>query len=109
MHGTEVMAEVVRDGGIDCDLAFEGALIIAMSQAQLDGLAGLPEAAEALGRGELLRVLSADEAREACGSPRAMGGLAARRAPAACSRPCSCRACAVWPWRPACASSRPVP
>ena len=80
VQGAEVMAEVVREGGIDCDLAFEGALIIAMSQAQLDGLAGLPEAAAALGHGELLRTLSADEAREACGSPRAMGGLLLTRA-----------------------------
>ena len=80
VQGADVMAEVVRDGGIDCDLAFEGALIVALSQAQFDGLRGAPEAVEALGRGELLRVLSVDEAREACGSPRAVGGLLLTRA-----------------------------
>ena len=48
---------------------------MALSQAQLDGLADLPLAAERIGRGELIKVLSADEAQEACGSPRAVGGL----------------------------------
>ena len=37
------------------------------------------------------------------------GRSAADAAPAACSRPCSCRVCAVWPWPPACGSSRPAP
>ena len=73
--GTDAMRAVVTDGGIDCDLAFEGALIAALSSAQLDGLHGLPEAAAAIGRDDLIRVLSAEEAQEACGSPRAVGGL----------------------------------
>ena len=80
MGGAEGMREAVREGGIDCDLAFEGALIVALSQAQLDGLRDLPRAAEAIGRGELLKVLSAAEAQEACGSPRAVGGLLLTRA-----------------------------
>jgi glycine/D-amino acid oxidase-like deaminating enzyme len=65
----------VVQGGIDCDLAFEGALITALSQAQLDGLRGLPEAAASIGRPDLIRELSAEEAQAACGSPRAVGGL----------------------------------
>ena len=73
--GTDAMRAVVAEGGIDCDLAFEGALIAALSYAQLDGLRGLPVAAEAIGRGDLIRELSAEEAQEACGSPRAVGGL----------------------------------
>ena len=80
MAGADAMREAVRDGGIDCDLAFEGALIVALSPAQLDGLADVPRAAESIGRGELVKVLSADEAREACGSPRAVGGLLLTRA-----------------------------
>ena len=75
LGGTQAMREAVDEGGIDCDLAFEGALIVALSQAQLDGLRDLPQAAESIGRGELIRVLSAQEAQEACGSSRAMGGL----------------------------------
>ncbi len=78
--GADAMREAVRDGAIDCDLSFEGALIVALSQAQLDGLADLPLAAERIGRGELIKVLSADEAQEACGSPRAVGGLLLTRA-----------------------------
>ncbi len=73
--GTDAMRDVVAQGGIDCDLAFEGALITALSQAQLDGLRGLPEAADSIGRPDLIRELSADEAQAACGSPRAVGGL----------------------------------
>ena len=73
--GTDAMRDVVAQGGIDCDLAFEGALIAALSQAQLDGLRGLPEAAASIGRPDLIRELSADEAQAACGSPRAVGGL----------------------------------
>ena len=56
MAGADAMREAVRDGGIDCDLAFEGALIVALSQAQLDGLADVPRAAESIGRGELIKV-----------------------------------------------------
>jgi glycine/D-amino acid oxidase-like deaminating enzyme len=73
--GTDAMRDVVAQGGIDCDLAFEGALITALSQAQLDGLRGLPEAAASIGRPDLIRELSAEEAQAACGSPRAVGGL----------------------------------
>ena len=73
--GTDAMRDAVAQGGIDCDLAFEGALITALSQAQLDGLRGLPEAAESIGRPDLIRELSAEEAQAACGSPRAVGGL----------------------------------
>ncbi len=73
--GAEAMREAVREGGIDCDLAFEGALIVALSAAQLDGLRDLPEAAARIGHGDLIRVLSAEDAQEACGSPRAVGGL----------------------------------
>jgi glycine/D-amino acid oxidase-like deaminating enzyme len=80
VQGTEAMREAVAAGGIDCDLTFNGALTIAMSQAQLDGLRDLPEAAARVGRGDLLRALSADEAREACGSPRAVGGVLLTRA-----------------------------
>ena len=80
LGGTEAMREVVREGGIDCDLAFEGALIVALSQTQLDGLRDVPQAAESIGRGELIRALSAHEAQEACGSPRATGGLLLTRA-----------------------------
>ena len=47
MAGADAMREAVREGGIDCDLAFEGALIVALSQAQLDGWRDLPLAAEA--------------------------------------------------------------
>ena len=78
--GTDAMRSAVSEGGIECDLAFEGALIVALSQAQLDGLHDLPEAAERIGRGELIRVLTAQDAQEACGSPRAVGGLLLTRA-----------------------------
>ena len=84
--GTDAMRDVVAQGGIDCDLAFEGALIAALSQAQLDGLRGLPEAAASIGRPDLIRELSADEAQAACGSPRAVGACCSPR-PAARSRP----------------------
>ena len=73
--GTDAMRDAVAQGGIDCDLAFEGALITALSQAQLDGLRGLPEAAASIGHPDLIRELTAEEAQAACGSPRAVGGL----------------------------------
>ena len=70
------MRDVVAQGGIDCDLAFEGALITALSQAQLDGLRGLARGGRRRSAAaSCIRELSAEEAQAACGSPRAVGGL----------------------------------
>ena len=46
--GTDAMRDVVAQGGIDCDLAFEGALIVALSA----GAARRPARAARGGRGD---------------------------------------------------------
>jgi glycine/D-amino acid oxidase-like deaminating enzyme len=68
------MTQLVSDEAIDCDMAMEGGLIVATSEAQQRGLLDTVAAMEAAGRGSLVRVLSAEEASEMSGIPEASGG-----------------------------------
>jgi glycine/D-amino acid oxidase-like deaminating enzyme len=67
--------DTVRDGGIDCDLAFEGGLVVAASPAQVEGVRAAAVLARDLGRDDLFRILGKDEARAAWGSPAAEAGV----------------------------------
>ena len=67
--------ETVRDGEIDCDLAFEGGLTVALSPAQVDGVLEAALLARELGRDDLLRVLGKDEAVDLSGAPAAEAGM----------------------------------
>ena len=76
MQGVDqTISEVVREGGIECDLALNGGLIVAMSPAQLDSLREPVAAAERVGRDGIVQVLSREEAQAASGSPYAAGGI----------------------------------
>jgi glycine/D-amino acid oxidase-like deaminating enzyme len=80
LAGVDTMRQVVAEGDIDCDLAFNGGLEIAMSGAQKASLDESLLAAERIGLPELLAPLSKEEAREACGSMLAEGGVRITRA-----------------------------
>jgi glycine/D-amino acid oxidase-like deaminating enzyme len=75
VKAVESIAETVREKGIECDLAFGGGLVAALSDAQHAAQQADAEERERLGAGDLVRVLSADEAREMCGSPFTVGGV----------------------------------
>ena len=64
----------VRDGGIDCDFALEGGLIVAASPAQVEAVQESAAVAQELGRDDLFRTLNKDEARAMWGSPSARAG-----------------------------------
>ena len=68
------LRDTVRDGDIDCDLAFEGGLTVALSPAQVDGVLEAALLARELGRDDLLRILDRDEAVALSGSPAAEAG-----------------------------------
>ena len=67
--------DTVREGDIDCDLAFGGGLVVALSPAQVDGVLEPSILASELGRDGLFRVLSKDEAVELSGAPTAEAGV----------------------------------
>ena len=67
--------DTVRDGDIDCDLAFEGGLTVALSPAQVDGVLEPALLAPELGRDDLFRILGKDEAVAMSGSPAAEAGV----------------------------------
>ena len=67
--------DTVRDGDIDCDLAFEGGLVAALSPAQVDGVLEPAVLARELGRDGLFRVLGKDEAVDLSGAPAAEAGV----------------------------------
>ena len=52
----------MREGQIDCDLAFEGGLIVALSPAQVDGILEAALLAREMGRDDYFRILGKDEA-----------------------------------------------
>jgi glycine/D-amino acid oxidase-like deaminating enzyme len=64
----------VREGGIDCDLAFEGGLTVALSPAQVDGILEAALLAREMGRDDYFRILAKDESVALSGSPRAEAG-----------------------------------
>ena len=66
--------ETVREGQIDCDLAFEGGLTVALSPAQVDGILEAALLAQELGRDDYFRILGKEEAVALSGSPRAEAG-----------------------------------
>jgi glycine/D-amino acid oxidase-like deaminating enzyme len=66
--------ETVREGQIDCDLAYEGGLTVALSPAQIDGILEAALLARAMGRDDLFRILGKEEAVALSGSPRAEAG-----------------------------------
>jgi glycine/D-amino acid oxidase-like deaminating enzyme len=65
----------VRAGGIDCDLALNGGLVVALSAAQMARLQQDAAERERHGWSDVVTALDADEAQAACGSPRALGGI----------------------------------
>ena len=67
--------DTVRDGAIDCDLAFAGGLVVALSPAQIDAVLEPAVLASELGREGLFRVLGKDEAVELSGAPAAEAGV----------------------------------
>jgi glycine/D-amino acid oxidase-like deaminating enzyme len=69
------LRDTVHDGDIDCDLAFEGGLVVALSRAQVDGVLEPSVLARELGRDGRLRVLGKDEAVELSGAPAAEAGV----------------------------------
>jgi glycine/D-amino acid oxidase-like deaminating enzyme len=74
-RGLDDIRDTVRDGAIDCDLAFEGGLVVALSPAQIDGVLEAAVLARELGRDGLFRVLGKDEAVELSGAPAAEAGV----------------------------------
>ena len=66
--------------GIDCDLAFDGALIVALSEAQPDGLRRCAGGGRERSVAGAPSTLAAEEERVACGSPHAEGGILLTRA-----------------------------
>jgi glycine/D-amino acid oxidase-like deaminating enzyme len=74
-RGLDDIRDTVRDGAIDCDLAFEGGLVVALSPAQVDGVLEAAHLASELGRDGLLRVLGKDEAIALSGAPAAEAGV----------------------------------
>jgi glycine/D-amino acid oxidase-like deaminating enzyme len=66
--------ETVVAGQIDCDLAFEGGLTVALSPAQVDGILEAALLAREMGRDEYFRILGKEEAVALSGSPRAEAG-----------------------------------
>ncbi|HJW74434.1 MAG TPA: FAD-binding oxidoreductase [Thermoleophilia bacterium] len=69
------IAEVVADGGIDCDLAFGGGLVIATSEAQMRAMRETATALAAAGKEELVGLLGREEALSVSGVPKAVGGF----------------------------------
>ena len=74
-RGLDDIRDTVRDEAIDCDLAFEGGLVVALSPAQIDGVLEAAVLARELGRDGLFRVLSKDEAVDLSGAPAAEAGV----------------------------------
>jgi glycine/D-amino acid oxidase-like deaminating enzyme len=74
-RGLDDIRDTVRDEAIDCDLAFEGGLVVALSPAQVDGVLEPAALARELGRDGRLRVLGRDEAVELSGAPAAEAGV----------------------------------
>ena len=74
-RGLDDIRDTVRDGAIDCDLAFEGGLVVALSPAQVDGVLEASVLAREMGRDGLFRVLGKDEAVELSGAPAAEAGV----------------------------------
>ena len=66
--------ETVRDGEIDCDLAFEGGLTVAASPAQVEAVGESAAVGHELGRDDLFRILSKTEAQAMWGCPAAEAG-----------------------------------
>jgi glycine/D-amino acid oxidase-like deaminating enzyme len=73
-RGVTDIRDTVRDGGIDCDFALEGGLVVAASPAQAVAMRATAAAAHDLGRDDLLRLLDGAEAQALCGSPLAEAG-----------------------------------
>ena len=66
--------ETVREGEIDCDLAFEGGLTVALSPAQVEGILEAAQLAREMGRDDYFRILDREEAMAMSGAPRAEAG-----------------------------------
>ena len=66
--------ETVREGQIDCDLAFEGGLTVALSPAQVDGILEAALLAREMGRDDHFRILDREEAVAMSGAPQAEAG-----------------------------------
>lgn len=74
-RGLDDIRDTVRDEAIDCDLAFEGGLVVALSPAQVDGVLAPAVLARELGREDLFRVLDKEEAVELSGARAAEAGV----------------------------------
>jgi glycine/D-amino acid oxidase-like deaminating enzyme len=74
------MGEVVEKGGISCDLAFDGGLVVAASEAQLRELEGTIASLAAAGKDDLIQPLSREEAVSMSGVQRAVGGFVLKNA-----------------------------
>ncbi|MEE4275570.1 MAG: FAD-dependent oxidoreductase [Thermoleophilia bacterium] len=74
-RGLDDIRDTVRDEAIDCDLAFDGGLVVALSPAQVDGVLEAAHLARDLGRDGLFRVLDKDEAVDLSGAPAAEAGV----------------------------------
>jgi glycine/D-amino acid oxidase-like deaminating enzyme len=79
-RGLDDIHATVRDEAVDCDLAFEGGLVVALSPAQVDGVLEAAALASELGRDGLFRVLGKDEAVELSGAPAAETGVVVAQA-----------------------------
>jgi len=66
--------DTVREGQIDCDLAFQGGLTVALSPAQVDGILEAALLAREMGRDDYFRILDKAEAVALSGAPRAEAG-----------------------------------
>jgi glycine/D-amino acid oxidase-like deaminating enzyme len=66
--------ETVCEGEIDCDLAFEGGLTVALSPAQVEGILEAALLAREMGCDDYFRILDRDEAVALSGAPRAEAG-----------------------------------
>ena len=73
-RGVDDIRDTVREGGIDCDFALEGGLVVAASPAQVDGVQEAAVMAHDVGRDDLFRILAKDEARAMWGSPATEAG-----------------------------------
>jgi len=73
-RGVDDIRDTVREGGIDCDFALEGGLVVAASPAQVDGVQEAAVMAHDVGRDDLFRILAKDEARDMWGSPATEAG-----------------------------------
>jgi len=80
VDGVREIERTVAEGGLDCDFALNGGLVIALSEAQLARFEEENAERERHGTSDLVTILDAEEAKAACGSPRALGGVALKTA-----------------------------